>query len=240
MPSETSLTYRSLLFVPSDQPDRLRAGFGTRADAVVADLEDGVPPDRKDAARSVVAEVLPALDGAARLVRVNAPETGLIEADLDAIAGLALDAIVLPKATPEAVAELGRVGPPLIAVVETAAGLRLAYEIASAPRVAALALGAADLSADLRLETRADSTELLYARSKLVVDSAAAGLRAPFDRVFPRLTDSEGLRADARLARSLGFGGKSCTHASQPPVVNDVFAESVGGAIDKSALFGDR
>lgn len=198
-----------------------------------------MPGDRKDAARAVAAELLPTLTGAARLVRVNAPETGLTDTDLDAIAGLELDAVVLPKATPDAVAALGSAGPPLIAVIETAAGLRLAYEVASAPRVAALALGAADLSADLRLESRPDAVELLYARSQLVVDSRAAGIRAPFDRVFPRLTDAEGLRADAELARALGYGGKSCTHLMQPAVVNDVFGAPVAQPADKSALFGD-
>jgi citrate lyase beta subunit len=161
-------------------------------------------------------------DGPARLVRINAPETGLSDADFAAIAELELDAIVLPKATPEAIAGLGPAGPPLIAVIESAAGLRLAYEVAAAPRVAALALGAFDLAVDLRLEQREDALELLYARSKLVVDSAAAGIRAPFDRVYPGLDDA-GLEADAAYARSLGFGGKNCTHASQPSVVNRVF-----------------
>ena len=90
----------------------------------------------------------------------------------------------------------------------------------------ALGLGAGDLSLALGLESRADALELLFARSKLVMDSSAAGIRAPFDRVFPQLTDAAGLREDARFARSLGFGGKSCTHASQPGVVNEVFARS--------------
>lgn len=216
--------WRSLLFVPGDDPERLCAAFGSGADAVVADLEDLVAPDRKEAARATAAELLPRLDGAARTVRVNAPETGLSELDLAVVGGLPLDAIVLPKATTAGVDALGPAGPPLIAVIETAAGLREAHEVASRPRVAALGLGAADLTLDLRLEPRPDALELLYARSKLVVDSVAAGLRGPFDRVYPAVTGEEGLRADARLARSLGFAGKSCTHPSQPAVVNEVFA----------------
>ena len=233
-----TLEFRSLLFVPGDDPGRLREAFASGTDAVVADLEDAVAPERKEAARATIARTLPRLEGAARIVRVNAPDTGLCEADLAAIADLSLDAVVLPKATPSAVSALGPDGPPLIAVVETARGVQCADEIAAAPRVAALALGAGDLALDLRLEPRPDALELLYARSKLVVDSIAAGLRGPFDRVFPRLTDEEGLRADALLARSLGFAGKSCTHPSQPAVVNDVFAVRPGaGAQAKSALF---
>jgi citrate lyase subunit beta/citryl-CoA lyase len=219
-----ALPYRSLLFIPGHDADAYDAAYASEADAVVADLEDFVPAERKDEARRVVAAMFDgASDGPARLVRINAPETGLSEADLAAIAELELDALVLPKATPEAIAALGRDGPPLIAVIESAAGLRLAYEVAAAPRVAALGLGAFDLAVDLRLERREDALELLYARSKLVVDSAAAGIRAPFDRVYPSLDDAAGLEADAVYARSLGFGGKNCTHASQPSVVNRVF-----------------
>ena len=234
-----TLAFRSLLFVPADRPDRLEAGFASGADAVVADLEDAVPPDRKDAARGVIADRLAGMTGAARVVRVNAPDTGLIELDLEAIAGLPLDAIVLPKATPEALDRLGPTGPPVIAVIETGAGLREAYDVARAPRVAALALGAADLTVDLRLEPLTDAQELLYARSKLVADSAAAGIRAPFDRVFPRLTDDDGLRADSVFARALGFGGKSCTHRSQPVIVNEVFEARSTPSASKAALFDD-
>jgi citrate lyase beta subunit len=217
------LPYRSLLFVPGHEADTYDAAYASGADAVVADLEDLVPAERKEEARQVAAAMLQRQRGdAARLVRINAPETGLSEADLAAIAELQLDAIVLPKATPEAIADLAPAGPPLIAVIESAAGLRLAYEVAAAPRVAALALGAFDLAVNLRLEQRQDALELLYARSKLVVDSAAAGIRAPFDRVYPSF-DEAGLEADAVYARSLGFGGKNCTHASQTSVVNRVF-----------------
>jgi citrate lyase subunit beta/citryl-CoA lyase len=217
--------YRSLLFVPAHDADRLDAAYASGADAVVADLEDAVPIDRKEEARAVLAAVLPHAAGAARLVRVNAPETGLADDDLAAIAELELDALVLPKATPESVAALGDAGPPLIAVIESAAGLRQAYEVAAAPRVVALALGALDLAVDLRLEARSDALELLYARSKLVVDSAAAGVRPPFDRVYTRFDDPAGLEADALFARSLGFGGKNCSHTSQPAVINRVFAD---------------
>ena len=220
-----TLPYRSLLFVPAHEADAYEAARASGADAVVADLEDFVPVERKEEARQVVAAMFQGAGGGgpARLVRINAPETGLSEADLAAIAELELDALVLPKATPDAIAALGPAGPPLIAVIESAAGLRLAYEVAAAPRVAALALGAFDLAVDLRLQRREDALELLYARSKVVVDSAAAGIRAPFDRVYPQLDDAAGLEADAVYARSLGFGGKNCTHASQPSVVNRVF-----------------
>ena len=131
----------------------------------------------------------------AAVVRVNGADTRWFADDLAAAGELELDALVLPKATPEAVDALGPDGPPVIAIVETAQGLRLAYETASSPRVAALLLGAADLGAELGSEPRPDGLEVLYARSKVVADSAAAGIRAPV-RHRPRRH-----RATARASR---------------------------------------
>ena len=165
-----------------------------------------------------------------RAVRVNGADTDEFAADVAAVAGLELAAIVLPKATPEAVAALGAEGPPVVAIVETAQGVRLAYEIASSPRVVALVLGAADLGAQLWLEPRADNQELLYARSKLVVDSAAAERRGPFDVVHLDVADDAGLEAEALLARTLGLRGKVCIHPRQVAVVNRVFAAERGRA----------
>ena len=187
------------------------------ADAVVADLEDAVTPDRKEAARELILRLRP------RVVRVNGADTRWFADDLAATAELELEALVLPKATPDAVAALGADGPPVIAIVETAQGLRLAYETASSPRVAALLVGAADLGAALGWEPRADGLEVLYARSKVVTDSVAAGIRAPFDIVHTDTRDDAGLEASARFARSLGFRGKACIHPAQVPIVNRVF-----------------
>src|SRR5207244_1939685 len=105
-------------------------------------------------------------------------------------------------------------------------GVRHAYEIASAPRVQALIFGAVDLGTGLGLEPRPDGQEILYARSKVVVDSAAAGIRPPIDVVHLDIHDDEGLEAECRLARSLGFRGKACIHPRQVPIVNSVFAPS--------------
>lgn len=156
-------------------------------------------------------------------MRVNGADTQWFADDLAAASELPLEALVLPKATPDAVAALGEEGPPVIAIVETAQGLRLAYETASSPRVAALLLGAADLGAELGWEPRPDGLELVYARSKVVADSAAAGIRAPFDVVHLDTRDDEGLEAAARFARSLGFRGKACIHPAQVGIVNRVF-----------------
>jgi citrate lyase beta subunit len=193
----------------------------------VADLEDAVAPAEKDASRELTGRLFAETEStSAKAIRINGADTEYFDEDLAAIAELDLDAVMLPKASPSAVEALGPDGPPVLAIVETAQGLRLAYEIASAARVASLVLGAVDLGAELRLEPRPDGQEILYARSKLVVDSAAAGRPGPFDVVYLGTRDEEGLEREALLARSLGMRGKACIHPAQLPIVNRVFAPS--------------
>lgn len=223
------LRLRSILFVPGDRDDRFAKALGSGADAVVFDLEDAVAADRKPVARDLVARLLSSPRGAAdpaRLVRVNSTDSGLLDADLRALEGLALDAVVLPKAMAADLAALPAWVPPVLAIVETARGLRGAPELAASPRVLALALGSVDLGAELGLEPRRDGQELLLARSALVVDCAVALLRAPIDSVYTSLADLDGLAAETELGRSLGMGGKLCVHPSQVPVVNAAFTPS--------------
>jgi len=219
------LALRSLLFVPAADDRKLVRAFEAAADGVIRDLEDGVAPEAKEAARATVVRAVRGRGSfAAPFVRVNAPDTEWGLEDLAALRDLPLAGVVVPKATPASVAPFGPEGPPLIAIVETALGLRSAFETASHPRVAALLLGGADLGAELGLQPRLDGLELLHARSVVVVDSAAAGIRPPFDVVNLAIRDSEALRAEAELAKSLGFGGKACIHPAQVETVNRAFA----------------
>ena len=218
---------RSVLFAPASDEHKLRKALASGADAVVADLEDGTAPDQKEPARDIVEALFTGVRaGSAHAVRVNAPETEWFEGDLELCARLELDFLMLPKATPESVAALGPSGPPVVAVVESAEGLRLAYETASAERVVALALGTHDLGAELRTAPRPDGLEVLYARSKVVADSAAAGRRAPFDTVYLDVRDPRGLEEECLLARTLGLRGKLCIHPGQLEAVNRVFSPS--------------
>src|SRR5579871_4527182 len=213
---------RSLLFVPGDDEAKLLRAPQRGADALILDLEDAVEPARKAFARELVARVLGGPpQGAPRLVRVNAAGGPELAADLEALRDAGADGLVLPKATAAALEAIGAGGPPVVALIESAAGLRDVRAIAAHPAVGALMLGSVDLSADLGLTPRADGLELLYARSALVVESAAAGIRPPFDGVHLDVRDLEGLAAHARLARSLGMGGKACIHPAQIAVVHD-------------------
>jgi citrate lyase beta subunit len=219
-------TARSLLFVPGSDDRKLAKALDAGADAVVADLEDAVLPDEKVRARARVAEALTSAGRSLRLVRVNAFGTTWFEDDVSSVAAAGVDGIVLPKASPEAAQEAATLGIPVVAIVETADGLRRAHAIASAPGVVALLLGAIDLGLALGLEPREDAHEVLFARSTLVVDSAAAGRRSPIDRVWIDVRDLDGLERDCALARSLGFRGKACIHPEQVAVVDEAFASS--------------
>lgn len=223
----TLASARSFLFVPASDERKLRKALATPADVVVADLEDAVSLEQKDAARVVVRSVLAEPHvGPLVAIRVNGSDTSFFAADVELVQELQPDVLVLPKARPEAVDALGGAGAPVVAIIETAVGLNRAYEVALLPRVQALIVGTIDLGVELGLEQRADGLEVLFARSKVVLDSAAARIRAPIDRVWTEVRDGEGIEADARFARSLGFRGKACIHPDQVEIVNRVFTPS--------------
>jgi citrate lyase subunit beta/citryl-CoA lyase len=223
---------RSLLFSPGDRPEMLRTAVGTDADAVAFDLEDAVAPGAKAAAREAVHDLL-ASDGfdpdAEVCLRVNAGETAA--ADVAAVVDreVRLDAVLLPKVS--GAAEIDRLAAlladagrplPVIAVVETAAGVLAAPEIAAADPVVALCLGAEDLAADLGAARTPRGTEVSHARGRVLLAARAAGVTA-IDTVFTDTGDAAGLRAATARARDLGYDGKMAIHPAQVPVINAAF-----------------
>jgi citrate lyase subunit beta/citryl-CoA lyase len=214
---------RSYLFAPGHNAKLLGKVFDAGADAIMLDLEDAVPREAKEQARTMVAR---ALGDHEAWVRVNLPRTDLCAADLEAVGDKAYG-IRIPKAESaedvEWVAERAP-GKPIICAIESAVGLLAAAEIAAAPGVRHLAMGGVDLRRDLNAE--AGNLQTLYARSHIVVASRAAGLEPPIDSVYPRLDDDVGLREQAEFARSLGFFGKSAIHPRQLPILHDVFTPS--------------
>src|SRR3954451_19205699 len=162
---------RSYLFVPATDARRVDKALASEAHAVIVDLEDAVAEDRKDDARRLVAERLRArrAGGGVQLVRINGLDPAPGGAALRATEALALDGVVVPRAEPQPVQALPPSGPPVIALIETAAGLRRADETAPRPRGAALRPGVVDLASQLGATPGADGRELLHARSALVV-----------------------------------------------------------------------
>ncbi len=223
----TLQTARSFLFAPGSEERKLVRALASGADAVVADLEDAVAPAGKPSARDLAARVMAEAADTLRLVRVNGVGTEWHDADVAALADAGIDGVVVPKATAAAVRAVGsRLELPIVAIVESAGGLREAFAIAADPRVAVLLLGAVDLGLELGLEPREDGQEILFARSSLVVDSAAAGLRGPVDRVWVDVRDLDGLARDCAVGRSLGFRGKALVHPDQIAPTHEAFAPS--------------
>jgi citrate lyase subunit beta/citryl-CoA lyase len=151
-----------------------------------------------------------------------------MDADVAALDGdLRLDALMLPKAT--GAADVDRLDdtfqgatPPVLALVESAAGVLAAADIAGADAADALVFGAEDLSADIGATRTSEGTEVLYAREKVVVAAAAHDIDA-IDTVYTDFSDSEGLADETDFAIQLGYDGKMAIHPSQVPVINDAF-----------------
>lgn len=218
------ISARSFLVFPGDDEHKRERALRSGADAVVLDLEDGVAPGAKVAARAQLQSFAAAPGSPVRLVRVNDPAGTIGAADLEAVAGLGDVAVVVPKADVATVEIASRTGRPLVALVESATGVRDAHELAAHPAVVALAIGSADLRASLGLVPTGDGTELLFVRSHLVVASAAAGIRPPIDGPCLDVRDGIVLERETRLAHGLGLRGKLCIHPGQVPGVHQGFA----------------
>jgi citrate lyase subunit beta/citryl-CoA lyase len=235
---------RSWMFVPGHSEKMLTKAMGLdNLTVAMFDLEDGAPPDQKDAARHMVKTVLgrPA-GGPRRFVRINAVASERMEADLRAIVGPGLEGLVLPKieradevalvdrllGEQEPLAGLPEGSVSLVPAIESAAGLLNAPAIAAAaPRVIGLMFGAEDFALDIGLPTNreGEGRELIYARSTIVVAAASAHVQS-VDGVWPDIHDFDGVRRDSIQARRLGFSGKSTFHPGQIDIINEVFSPS--------------
>lgn len=231
---------RSKLFVPGVRPELFAKACAGAADAVSFDLEDAVAPARKAEARAAVAAFLAghaaAEAGKLAIVRVNGIESGLIDDDLAAVLPAGPSLVNLPRVESAeqvhaAVAAIERIErahglPPstrLLLNVETPRGLRRAADIACAhARVAGLQLGLGDLFEPhgIRRDEPAHVREAMF---RVAMAAAEAGVFA-CDGAHPDYADGEGFRQEARMARALGFVGKSCIHPRQVEWANAIFS----------------
>ena len=215
---------RSLLFAPGNKGEVLAKLPRSGPDGVVLDLEDAVPSDAKAEARAVVAEVAPTLvDQVAVFVRVNAVPSAWFADDVaalpDGIAG-----IVVPKL--ESAEQVGALPAlPVVAGLETAAGVARAEEVLATDRVVAAYCGAEDYVADMGGVRTPEGTEVLYARSQVALAARLTGTLA-IDQVVTDLRDEERFRADAAVGRSLGYRGKLCIHPAQVAWAHEAFSPS--------------
>jgi citrate lyase beta subunit len=228
---------RSVLFLPASNPRAIAKARETGADLVVLDLEDAVKPADKDAARAAAVEAVAASWTMPVAIRVNGAGTECHESDLAAVAHSKADLAVLPRAASgEGVRRAARsMGKPLLAMIETAAGVLAAAEIA--PDTVGLIAGTNDLRADLRLPLDA-SREPISASLQLIILAARAAGIAVFDGVFNKLDDPDSFAAEAEEGRRLGFDGKSLIHPNQIAPCHRAFAPSAA-EIERARAIAD-
>jgi citrate lyase subunit beta/citryl-CoA lyase len=179
---------------------------------VIVDLEDGVAPAAKEQARANLPELLGSRREKPMYVRVNAGS----EADLEAVVELPIEGVILPKV--ELPMELPQ-GLAVYCVIESAAALEAAYEIARLPGVAGIALG----EADYRSQTGTLEAGLDWARSRIVNAAVAAGLPRPPQSAYPHVRDPEGLARSCRRGRELGHLGRSAIHPDQLSIIEQAY-----------------
>jgi citrate lyase subunit beta/citryl-CoA lyase len=248
---------RSLLFVPADGGAKLDKALASGADVVIVDLEDSIAPERKEEARKLAVDFLKSAgakkDRPQLLVRINGLDTGLTDADLDAIVPGAPDAVLFPKAeggatvthldakltAREAIAGLPEGAIKILAqTVESAAGLFSAgsYKDCSA-RLIGMTWGPEDLAAELGAEANREADGTLtepyrIARAMCLFGAAAAKVPA-IETIHVDFRNPDVLRKDTELARRDGYSGRLAIHPAQVPVINAVFAPTQA-QIDKA------
>jgi citrate lyase beta subunit len=230
---------RSLLYVPGISERMILKARDSAADGLILDLEDGVAPNQKFEARATVARLLNEVDfgGKEIFVRINALATEWGLEDARAVVAVGAPGLVIPKC--ESVEEVTTVAPvmqskyhqpiggqtrKLLCMIETPRGVFASRDIAESNElVAGLMFGAADLSRDLGSVLSEDETEVLFARSHVLLAARAAGVAA-YDSPHFAIEDLEGLRRRCQAARNLGYDGKTAIHPSHVETINEVFA----------------
>lgn len=212
------------LFVPADRPERFSKAAASGADAVFIDLEDAVAPDAKARARNGLRDLR--LLAVPTFVRVNAPATSWYADDIAVVRALPIAGIILPKveSAEHICAARGRLAAHhvIVALIETAAGLANARQIARADEAMRLAFGSIDYCADMACAHTREA--LLFARTEIVLASRLGRLAPPLDGVTAEIGNPSLIESDARHAAELGFAGKLCIHPRQIEPVYASFA----------------
>lgn len=224
---------RSYLYVPGNAPDKMPKAWASEADAVIVDLEDAVPHAAKASARATTRAWIDSLAPGSKELWVRINPGALGRDDLAALAGAeAVTGLMLAKASVDGVAEAERLldehgadwllGP----LLETPTAVFDVRRIAASPRVRRLQLGEYDLCAEVGILPSAEESETAWARSRVVMASAEAGIDPPVAPVSVLIRDAEAFAASTRLAARQGFVGRACIHPAQVPVVHEVFTPS--------------
>lgn len=234
--------FRSLLFIPGNNERFLKKSTNLLPDILCFDLEDSVSSNQKEIARTMVASHLASQEGdkeSSNYVRINSLDSGLVDGDLERVLIKGLDGIVIPKVSNseeviqiihkiDAIVSKRDLSPRIRIVpsIETAKGVINASSIASVhENVVALVFGVFDYLYDMKLDYENEGLEYSYARAKIPVDARAAGIPA-LDSIWQKVDDLDGLQRDAKIAKRLGYAGKSIIHPKHIEPVHNVFVPS--------------
>ena len=232
-PLDTPLGFSSnFLFVPGTRPERFAKALDSGADAVILDLEDAVPEDEKEHARSAIRAAWPQFTAEQKkrlVLRSNSPGTKFYAADLILAQELDIACLLTPKSESlDQINGAAQILPntAIVPMIETAIGLDQLKELANSNQVLRLALGNIDLQADLGMVCDLQETELQIARYQIVLASRLAKIAPPIDGVTPSTDDIDRIHADAQRAKRMGFGAKLCIHPKQVAAVKTAFMPS--------------
>jgi citrate lyase subunit beta/citryl-CoA lyase len=230
--------FRSLLFIPANNPSMLQNADIFMSDGIIFDLEDAVAIDEKDNARDLLETYLKTNQSLPKTIclRVNDVFTPFIDDDLKLLLTKKIDYLVLPKANIDALfildhklnelESLGQLNQTkLICLLEDSSGIIQANEIATHPRVEGLLLGAEDLTNELEIERTTLGEEIFYPRSKVIYAAAYQGILS-IDTPFTDINDIDGLKSDCLKAKQLGMKAKTAIHPSQIEMIHQVFSPS--------------
>lgn len=233
---------RTMLYVPGNNPGMIKDAYIYGSDSIMFDLEDSVSVNEKDAARFLVYEALNTFDYGNKelVVRINSLDTKVGIQDLEAMVRTQKVVIRLPKTETamditECEKQIARIEQEngievgttkMMAAVESAKGVLNAKEIALASkRLTGIALGAEDFVTDLKTDRSPDGIELLFARSMVLLAARNAGIDA-IDTVYSDVNNEEGLCAETKLVKQLGFDGKSVINPRQIEPIHKIYTPS--------------
>lgn len=228
------------LYTPGNRPEFIEKASRYHPDAIIVDLEDAVPVGMKEKVRKEMSDLLPTLTTPC-LVRVNG-EPEYLEKDLKAVACPQVYGVVIPKADRvslikkadrilsrlEKERKLSKNSIKLFLLIETSLCVLRCFEVATAAaRVETVIFGSAedaDLQRDLKCAWSVEGTEMLYARSKVLLEARAAGLPYVLDGAFSNIHDDELLRQDCILSKRLGYDGRTLIHPRHLAIAREIYA----------------
>ncbi len=231
-PFHTYPKAKSLLFVSSIKPENFAPSFASKADAIIFDLEDSVPSERKNEGRTNLLKLCCNDFNHKFFVRINDAQSPFFADDMEFLKELGLEkiyGIMLAKTEQKehiqsVFSALGEVS--LLLLIESALGVQNLHITAAQPCVKQLAFGAFDMILDLGLRDGEGKDFMLnYVRVQMALASKINNLLPPINRVFPNTRDESRLKANMELAYSMGFGGSLTFYPNQIPIINAIFSQ---------------